>query len=897
MVASDLENLNDNNGNVWDSGRIETDKSVNNIYQGKALESSKEYFWKVKVWDVSGNESPWSESSTFSMGILNEEEWKGEWIYKEDQKKTEHNWYRKNFTLSEEATSAFVHVGSFGYHELYVNGEKITENVMKPVSSFMKKRIPYLTYDVSDQLRKGDNVIAIWHAAGWARLNRTSEYRNPPFVFKAQAEIATVSNQISLSSDTSWKCKKSYSQYYGKWDVVNFGGEIIDDSKREDDWNMVDYDDSKWVNAVVYDATALNKKHPEVEVEIAMNSQRSIKVKTRYNRITAKLSAQMVEPQVKFKEVRPIGIKDNGDDTYRIDMGENYTGFLEMDLYNGTEGDSILFEISDQTEHVMNFNQRSKYIFGKSGKGKFSNRFNVAGGRWITVYGLNYEPKLEDIKGYVVTNDRKQISKFKSSSEQLNKIYKINLDTYIANTLDGILMDCPHRERRGWGEVTVAAMYGDALPNFESGAYMDQYTQYMRDAQFDDGRIRAVINEQDRPFLMWKANNPITVWETYRMLGDKNILEDNYESMTKWMTWLDQNSNNETGGALKTGQPGKREFPGLGDWCTPRGNFFSSSNSSEAVHFNNCLYAFMLDNAMNITKVLDKEEDAELYRDRLKVQREATHRLTYNSETGNYGSGLQVNQAFALLAGITPRSEMKKVYRNLVDNILYKFPYYDTGSSGQGLYTRYFTETGERMDLVYELLSDKHHPSYGYFVEQGKTTWPERWSAIGSSQIHTCYTGIGSYFIKGFGGIRPNPESLGMQNMVIKPALVGDLSYVNTAYKSMFGNVVVNWTKKDNSATFHIEVPINTKAKVYLPAVSKASVKENGDAAENSEYIKYIGTEENDAVGNYVIYSIASGIYDFEVGELPSISYPEPMKTSDNLATLGRMNGSTMFID
>jgi len=201
------------------------------------------------------NESPWSESSTFSMGILNEEEWKGEWIYKEDQKKTEHNWYRKNFTLSEEATSAFVHVGSFGYHELYVNGEKITENVMKPVSSFMKKRIPYLTYDVSDQLRKGDNVIAIWHAAGWARLNRTSEYRNPPFVFKAQAEI----------------------------------------------------------NAVVYDATALNKKHPEVEVEIAMNSQRSIKVKTRYNRITAKLSAQMVEPQVKFKEVRPIGIKDNGD--------------------------------------------------------------------------------------------------------------------------------------------------------------------------------------------------------------------------------------------------------------------------------------------------------------------------------------------------------------------------------------------------------------------------------------------------------------------------------------------------------------------------------------------------------------------------------------------------------
>ena len=91
--------------------------------------------------------------------------------------------------------------------------------------------------------------------------------------------------------------------------------------------------------------------------------------------------------------------------------------------------------------------------------------------------------------------------------------------------------------------------------------------------------------------------------------------------------------------------------------------------------------------------------------------------------------------------------------------MLYKFPYYDTGSSGQALYTRYFIESGERMDLIYELLKDKHHPSYGYFIEQGKTVWPERWSAVGNSQIHTCYTGIGGYFIKGFGGISPNPNN------------------------------------------------------------------------------------------------------------------------------------------
>ncbi|MDA9885751.1 discoidin domain-containing protein [bacterium] len=567
-----------------------------------------------------------------------------------------------------------------------------------------------------------------------------------------------------------------------------------------------------------------------------------------------------------------------------------------MDLYNGQEGDSILFEISDQKGVVMNWKQKSKYIFGKSGKGKFTNRFNVAGGRWITVYGLNYKPKIADAKGYVVTNDRKQISKFESSSEQLNQIYQVNLNTYLANTMDGILVDCPHRERRGWGEVTVAAMYGDALPNFESGAYMEQYLQYTRDAQLADGQTRAVLNEEDRPFLMWKANNPLTVWETYRMLGDKKVLEDNYESMQKWMGWLYKHSNATTGGALKIGQQGKREMPGLGDWCTPRGNFWTSSNSPDAAHFNNCLYAFMLDNAMRIAEELGKTEDAKIYKERLKIQQEATHKLSYNPETGKYLKGYQVDQAFALLSGVTPESEKEKVEAQLENNVLYDFPYYDTGSSGQALYTRYFTESGERMDLIYELLKDKHHPSYGYFLEQGKTVWPERWSAIGNSQIHTCYTGIGGYFIKGFGGIRPNSEQLGMQSMIIKPAPVGDLTFANTEYESMYGNVVVNWKKEGKGASFHVEVPVNTTAEIYLPATNKNAIRESGVLAEKGDNITFVGTEKSKAVGNYVIFNVSSGIYDFKVDELPVAQFPEPLNEVKNLAKLGRINASSMFI-
>jgi alpha-L-rhamnosidase len=897
LVASSLYNLESDKGDVWDSGKTTSNQSVNVTYQGDELASAKQYFWKVKVWDKDGNASNWSDYGKFSMGLLKQSDWKGDWILKSDQEKTDHNWYRKNVTLSDEASSAFVFVGSFGYHELYVNGEKITENYMNPVSSYMKKRIPYLTYDVSDKLKKGDNVIAVWHAAGWARWKRIREYRNVPFVFKAQVEIVAGGEKITLKSDTTWKTQKSNSEYYGDWDILRFGGETIDDSKREDNWNTSEYDDSNWMNATVYNHETLNAKIPEGNnLSFALNSNKNREVRALYSPIKAELSAQMVEPQVKFKEIKAIAVDKNDDGTYRIDLGENYTGFFEMDLYNGKEGDSIMFEISDQTERIMNWSQKSKYIFGKSGKGKFSNRFNVAGGRWVTVYGLNYEPKIADARGYVLTNNRKQISKFESSSAQLNQIYQVNLNTYLANTMDGILVDCPHRERRGWGEVTVAAMYGDALPNFESGAYMDQYLQYTRDAQFADGQTRAVLNEEDRPFLMWKANNPLTVWETYRMLGDKKVLEDNYQSMQKWMTWLYEHSNYKTGGALIIGEQGKREMPGLGDWCTPRGNFWTSSNSPDAAHFNNCLYAFMLENAMHISEALNKTEDALAYKNRLKVQREATHKISYDPETGKYLKGYQVDQAFALLSGVTPASEKEKAAAQLVNNVLYDFPYYDTGSSGQALYTRYFTESGERMDLIYELLRDKHHPSYGYFLEQGKTVWPERWSAIGNSQIHTCYTGIGGYFVKGFGGIRPNPESLGMQHMIIKPAPVGDLTFANTEYESMYGNVVVNWKKEGEGATFHIEVPVNTTAKVYLPAISKEGIQEGGVLAEKAENITFVGTEKSKAVGNYIIYNVTSGVYNFKVDELPVTQFPEPLYILENLAKLGRMNASSMFI-
>lgn len=865
IVFNNRNTLDNETTPLWDSGKVTSNQSVNIRYQGPALLSGKRYHWKVRIWDRAGQSTDWSPAATFSMGLLNKSDWSGKWIQKADQRKLDHNWFRKNFELTEDATSAFVHLASCGYHELYVNGEKVTPNVMNPVLSFMMTSIPYLTYDITDKLNKGDNVIAVWNAAGWTRWPRTLAYKDAPFAFKAQISIDAGSEALSLHSDETWKTDKSHSEYIGEWDILRFGGERITESRRNHNWNTATFDDSSWQNAVPYTGPA-----------------------------PAKLSAQKVEPQVRFEEVTPIGVQHDGD-AYIVDMGRAYTGFFEMEMRNGKANQTVTFEISDIQGKSSNWFQKSEYVYDESGTGNFSNRFNIGAGRWITIRGLDYEPALSDIKGYVITNDRRQISSFESSDDLLNWIYQTNLDTYLANTLDGILMDCPHRERRGWGEVTVAALYGDALPNFESGAYMDQYSEYMRDTQYADGRIRAIINENDRQFLMWKANSPLTLWETYRMLGDKKILADNYTSMRQWMEWLYRNSDYPNG-ALKAGKQGSREFPGLGDWCTPMGNFWDSSNSPESIHFNNSLYAYMLGVAEKFALAMDDPAQAKIYRDRLAVQQKATHEASYDATTGLYGSGRQVEQLFPLISGVTPDSERKKAYDQLVDAMLYGFPYYDTGSSGQALYTRYLTEYGERMDLVYELLTDTRHPSYGYFRETGATVWPERWSGVGNSRIHTCYTGIGGYFVKGFGGIRPDPETPGMQNFLIKPALVGDLTFANTTYESMYGNIVVNWRKTDETADIHIEIPVNSTAKIYIPAANKNDVFESGKLAENAKGLTYLSAEASEAVGNYVIFKAESGVYNFQSKKLPETSYPAPLYTGKNLAKIGRISASSMYM-
>lgn len=821
---------------VWDSGKVASSDSVNCPYGGAPLTSGRSCCWKVRVWDMDDTPTDWSQPARFSVGLLKSTDWQGEWIRYREADNIQHLWYRKNFALERVPARAFAYLCSIGYHELYVNGKKIGTRVLAPAVSNLEKRGIYVTYDITSELRPGDNVIAVWTGPGWARSDGSygKGVWKQDSIFKCQVNF---SSGLTLHSDASWKCRISSSENLGLWKgggQGEYGGELIDARRHLADWNLPGCDDRDWANASVYQKSLI-------------------------------LSAEMQEPDRKVATLRPVALTEK-DGLYTFDMGRNFTGWLEFDLRNGKPGEVVKFMTANRAGETMEFNQESQYIPDASGKGTFSHRFNYMAGRWITVAGLSSPPRLDDLRGYIVTNDRKRTGHFDCSKDLFNRIYETDLRTYQACTVNGVTMDCPHRERFGYGEIALACTWGCAIPNFESAAYYRKAARDWFDVQREDGFVNTIAPQvyKGAGGTLW-SSAPVTLsWEFYKAYGDQQQLEAAYLPMKRWLDYLHRFVS--TDGVLTAYESASRF---LGDWATPHGSEYG--NTPEARLFNNCVYAYCLDVFTQAAAILGKPEDVTTYSGRLAQLQKSAHQHFFNDASKTYIDGRQLAMAFPLYTGITPKAERQAVLANFVAEISTRKPYLDTGSSGLPILLKFLVEDAERADLLHSCLSRTDYPSYGFFLNAGETTWPEYWKIVGeSSRIHTCYTGIAGYFIKAIGGIRPDPSAYGMKKFIIKPNLVGGLTYANTTSDSLYGTIVSKWSRSATTGTFDLEVPPNTTAKVFIPAADGSDVKEGGQPAAKAEGVTYRGKD-----GSYAVFDVGSGIYRFISSSVPEASAPE----------------------
>lgn len=818
LVASSPALLNAERGDVWDSGRVASSQSVLVPFGGQALVSNQTCFWKVRFWDKDEQPSAWSETARFAMGLLVPEDWRGAWIRHSDAASEKHLWFRKSFSLNEKPNSAFVHVASLGYHELYVNGQKADDRVLAPALSRLDKRVLYVSYDLAALLQGGENALALWTGPGWSRY----DFFQTHFALRVQLNA----DNFSLASDASWRCEISSSENLGGCQYKDNGGEMEDARRFIPDWNAVAFDESAWSFA---SETAID----------------------------AALCAQMMEPTLIIETL--VAPSVSGDGPFQVDMGRNFTGWIEVDLRDQNAGDEIVVKVADGLDETQDFGQKSVYLCNGAERETFCNRFNFVAGRYVTVEGLKTKPQPGDIRGHALATDLKRVGHFRCSSELLNQIYETDLWTYRANTTEGYTSDCPHRERLGYGEVAFATAWGIGLPNYASGAFYLKNVRDWADVQEESGWIHHTAPQINSHFggPLWSSAGLNIAWEFYQTFGDTRVLEATYDSSRRWLEFL---ARHVEGGLLQNYAPaGDAVAWGkfLGDWAAPEQRK-ERGDTPAAQFFNNCVYAMNLATFRAIADILGQPGDAALYGERLEALKPQVHQRFFQPQTASYCEGTQVQQAFALLTGIVPEPWRDAVFANLEKNITQTKPYLDMGSSGLPVLLSYLIENAERADLLLAPLLKTNEPSYGHFLARGETTWPEYWNVDVPSRIHTCYTGIAAFFIKSLAGIRPDPAHPGCASFLIKPCIVGDLTWAEAQTQSLYGPIASRWEKRDGQLHLSVTVPANSTATVWIPSCDIRHITESGQRLSDAEAVTRV--ESNSTHG---VVKIGAGNYEF----------------------------------
>lgn len=843
LVAGSPENLQKGKGDLWDSGKVSSDKTTFVAYEGQPLSSGMRCHWKVRAWDQDGRASQWSNPAMWSMGILRESEWYGRWIGagRPDNLKEgtplPFPWLRKAFALQQKPQHATAYVNALGYYELYVNGKKVDDHVLAPAVSDYSKRNLYVTHDITAYLVKGANFVALWLGRGWYVRGHPGVIHDGPLV-RAQFDMSLPGGStVRVSTDTSWKVRQSPITPLGKGTAFgDYGGERYDARMELEGWNSVKLDDSNWEAATQFDPP----------------------------RVTT--AAQMVEPNRIVETIKPVKVEESPAGAWLVDMGKNFTGWFELRLPSAVAADkNIRVEYADDApagSRYMTSNQRDEYVT-RAGAGQIiGSRFNYHAFQYAHITGLDQAPSLEDIKGYFIRTAYERAADFESSNDLLNRIYRTVTWTYQCLTLGGYVVDCPTRERLGYGGDAGTSIEA-GLFNFDTGGLYNRWSAIWRDAQDpktgDLPYTAPAYPDQGGGGPMWSGFVVTLPWQLYLQYGDKGILETSYPTIQRWLAFAESKTKDRILEPYISYGIRMPQWNYLGDWVTPKrtGSGGDPSRHPVSARFiNNCHYLYTLQLASKIAGILGKNGDASSYTDKAGELRRALHERFFDAARNSYATGEQPYLAMPLLLGIVPPELRGLVMKNLEDTIRVK----NAGHIDAGMHGTYFLlkqlMEEDRNDLIYEMASKTTYPSWGYMLDRGATTIWESWS--GGSHIHDTLISIGSWFIQGIGGIQIDDKSPGFGHFFVKPSPVGDLTFARTSYRSVRGMIISNWRIENGQLSMDVTIPPGTTATLLLPTPEPASMTEGGRPATESAGIRAAGMQNGKAA-----FLLVSGRYQF----------------------------------
>ncbi|HEX7124047.1 MAG TPA: family 78 glycoside hydrolase catalytic domain, partial [Gemmatimonadaceae bacterium] len=560
----------------------------------------------------------------------------------------------------------------------------------------------------------------------------------------------------------------------------------------------------------------------------------------------------------------------------RFDMGRNFAGWVEVPV-SGEPGSQVEIEFSERPDRTMTHHLHSVYVVGASGRGVFRHRFNYGVGRWLNVKGLKEPPAPDQVRGWVVRPGYERAVEFECSNLRLNQIFATTLWTFENLTLGGYVVDCPHRERMGYGGDAHATTT-TGLSAFRLGAFYTKWSEDWRDVQgrtpswgigIPPGEDGGGGHEEGSvPYTAptyWGGGGPAwsgycvhLPWEVYRRYGDERILRDNFPTIEGWLRFLEKKAQGELLGRYG----GSWDF--LGDWLWP-GAHGSATNGDtpETLFFNNCYWIYNLQIAAAIARIIGREDRSLAWGRRAAELRRAVHARFFNPADASYVNGFQAYLAMALLVQVPPPELRAAVWRRLEHEILVvRGGHIHAGITGGAFLFQVLMEA-HRDDLIYAMVNRDDPPGWGAMLRQGATTFWEAWEDSADSHLHASFLYVGAWFLHGVLGIQPDPQVPGFRRFIIRPGVVDrpDLTWARGHHDSIRGRIAVAWRREAGIFRLDLRVPPNTSAFVFLPTAEPDAVTESGRPLTNAEGVTAIRRH-----GSQTVVELVSGEFHFACG-------------------------------
>lgn len=829
IVASTPEKAQNLEGDLWNTS-VNSDMSQWITYGGKELRSNTRCYWRVKVNTTSG-ESDWSDVAMWNVGLLSESDWSGVWIGLDHampwEKEEIHSqlcarYMRSEFELEKEVRHATLYISGLGLYEAFINGKKVGDDVLAPAPTDYRRTVLYNAFDVTDML-KDKNAIAVAVGTGryYTMQQKKKPYKIANFGYpKLRANLIIEfkdGKKKTISTNIKWKLNadgaiRSNNEY---------DGEIYDARKELTGWDRAGYNDTQWMDA---ERVAI----PYGTLRGAMNPNMKV-----------------------VKTVKPISMTKRGN-AIMLDMGQNMAGWLKICINSTVAGDSIRLKFAEKLDsagglytvnlrnalctdyYVTNGNERARW---------WSPTFVYHGFRFVEITGMD-NAKIDDFVGEVISDEMEETGTFASSDTILNKVYR-NAVWGILDNYKGMPVDCPQRdERQPWLGDHARGCFGEAYI-FNNNAFYDKWARDITDAQREDGCIPDIAPAYWNYYsdnMTWPAALPFVMEMLYKQYGDTAPIHKYYSNVKRWMEHM----------KYQYGKDGLMPRDKYGDWCMPPEELTLIHSKDPNRETDGTLlgtaYYYKVNKLMeSFARILSKDADADAFSKEAEATKNAFNKkfVTINKGTSTVpGHILYPDSTFygnnAITANILPiafgmvdddyvRTEVEK---NIIKNVITDYKgHISCGVIGVQWLMHTLTDIG-RTDVAWLLATNKSYPSWGYMAENGATTIWELWNGDKAnpwmnSGNHVMLLGdLISWLYEDLGGIQNDEKNPGFKHIIMKPDFsVDEIDDINASYKSIYGTIVSRWKKETGMLKWHIEIPANTTASVYMP---DGTVKEIG---------------------------------------------------------------------